>query len=63
MSVVFSNCTECKHLIVERVPNGDQNSYKYKCKAFPEGIASEYMFRKQQNYNDFCGNGTKFEKV
>ena len=55
MSVVFSNCAECKHLIVEE-------NFKYKCKAFPEGIPREFMFRKDQDVNEECNKGVKFAK-
>ena len=56
MSVVFSNCTECTHF------NYLKEKKLYTCKAFPEGIPANYMFRNNQDENQICNNGIKFEK-
>lgn len=57
MSVIFTNCADCKYLIVEK-----EKTLKYTCKAFPEGIPGTFMFRKNQNINEICNNATKFKK-
>lgn len=57
MSVVFTNCVDCKYLIVEK-----GKTFKYTCKAFPNGIPGAFMFRKNQNINEICNNTIKFKK-
>lgn len=56
MSCIFSNCAECKFFKYT-------DKKKYVCKAFPDGIPQEYMFRLEQNANDECNNGIKFERA
>lgn len=53
MSVIFSNCVECKHFVYT-------DKGQYLCRAFPEGIPGDYMFRKDQDKNTICNNGIKF---
>ena len=56
MSVVFSNCVECVHFKYSK------KNKTYSCKAFPEEIPKKYMFRKNQQENQMCNNGIKFER-
>lgn len=56
MSVIFSNCMECEHLIYKA------STKEFSCKAFPAGIPGSYMFRKKQDENEECNNGIKFSR-
>lgn len=58
MSVIFSNCGECAHFKKVIKTN---DSYKYICDAFPQGVPLDYMFRKEQNKNNVCNNGIKYK--
>ena len=54
MSVVFSNCMDCKYF--RKVTD----SGEYLCDAFPDGIPKDYMIRKNQDKETVCNNGIKF---
>ncbi len=56
MSVVFSNCVECRHFLY------NEKTREYTCKAFPKGIPGQHMFRKDQNETDECAKDIRFEK-
>lgn len=57
MSVIFTNCVDCKHFL-KVSENG-----KYLCDAFPNGIPGEYMFRRDQNTETVCNNNIKFAPI
>lgn len=40
MSVIFTNCADCKNM--------EKNGDVFKCIAFPKGIPLKYMFRADQ---------------
>ena len=54
MSVIFSDCMDCK--------NYDFDSKKEsKCKAFPDGIPSDWFWNKcRSNRDKICSKGYKF---
>lgn len=54
MSVIFSDCIDCKNFI-------DDPDNKLKCKAFPEGIPSEWFWNKCRiNRDKICNGEYKF---
>ena len=53
--VVFSDCAECKNLI------DDERRDKCMCKAFPEGIPSEWFLKGNPKEVKECSNGIGFE--
>ena len=59
MSVIFSNCAECEYFKAEKI---EGNEYRYYCKAFPNEIPGDFMFRKSQDEDEECNNGIKFKR-
>ncbi|MBQ9941831.1 MAG: glutamyl-tRNA amidotransferase [Christensenellaceae bacterium] len=57
MSVTFPICSDCKH------EEYLENEGKIVCKAFPDGIPLDFMFRKSPDEKEMCNNGVKFEKI
>lgn len=57
MSVVSSDCMDYVHLF-----DTDRHG-KFVCRAFPDGIPIDCMFRKEQNKNEYCNNGIKFLEI
>lgn len=57
MSVIFSDCIDCKNFIDE----SDDTENKLKCKAFPDGIPSDWFWNKcRSNRDKICSKGYKF---
>lgn len=57
MSVIFSDCMDCKNYI-------DTSENKSKCKAFPEGIPNEWFWNKgRSNRDEVCNGEYKFEPL
>lgn len=56
MSCVIPQCTDCKFFVYTK-------DKRYICKAFPEGIPLNFMFRKHPDNDKECNNGVKFERA
>lgn len=56
MSCVIPRCTDCKFFVYTK-------DKRYICKAFPEGIPLNFMFRKHPDNDKECNNGVKFERA
>lgn len=53
MSVIFSCCVECEHLIKKEDPKD------LCCEAFPNGIPNDKLFHTDEQ--EICNNGIKYE--
>lgn len=55
--VVITKCDMCIHKLKDL-----KDGWRMCCKAFPDGIPSDYIFKKDVEQLDECNNGIKFER-